>query len=110
MVRIRVGANSNAAADVKPLGAGQLTRSSQYRIEHRHGQSAGEGVLLAWVVAAEQRPAAGTGLRPVAELRPRPRQLAAQRPDRPQGAVPGEGAERDDRLAALEQRQLALQV
>src|SRR5689334_16514755 len=47
-------------------------------VGHRLGEPAGEGVLLARVVAAEQSPASELDLGSMAELRPRPRHLDAQ--------------------------------
>ena len=39
------------------LGRSQLSSATEHFIEHRLGEAAGEGVLLARVVAAEQAPA-----------------------------------------------------
>src|SRR4051794_36997110 len=98
--RRRIGANLAGAAE----GAGDRG------IEHRLGQAAGEGVLLARVVAADQGPAADAGLGLMAEPRPRPRYVGAQPAQSPQRPVPGEGAEGEDGPALAEETELTLQV
>ena len=68
-------------------------------VEHRLGEPAGEGVLLARVVASRARPCTPPrcDLRAVAEPRARPRQRRCRAADRqPERRLPGEGAQRDD--------------
>src|ERR1700757_202449 len=55
----------------------QGPRSLEDLVGHRDGQGAGEGVLLARVVAAEQPPAPDLDFGAVAELRPRAGRLLA---------------------------------
>ena len=86
-----------------PNLAGALEGAGDRGVEHRLGQAAGEGVLLARVVAADQGPAADPGLGLVAEAGPRPRHLGAEPAQRPQRPVPGEGAEGEDRPALAEE-------
>ena len=84
-----------------------LARPREHRVEHRLGQPAGERVLLADVVAAEQR------------VGPRPRRRAVAEPGRgspswpssrgAQHPVPCECAERDDRAQLVSALELAVE-
>src|SRR5581483_8961861 len=90
--------------------AGDLDRPHEHVVEHLRGQLAREGVLLARVKAAEQRPRCARSLRAVPETRPRPlyRSVGAgQGAAQPEPRVPGEGAEADDDGDVGEQLQLA---
>jgi hypothetical protein len=74
-------------------------RTLQHLVEHRLGQAAGEGVLLARVVAAEQDLAAWQlGRGAMSEAR-----LGADRSVQAQRRVPGEAAERDDHADRAQQ-------
>ena len=78
----------------------------EHRVEHRLGERAGEGVLLARVVGAQQRPAVGQRvLGQVAEPRPRAAARAAP-PATPQANRPRATTTR----APVEERQLPAQV
>ena len=91
----------------RPWLAGRLTSLSRSRArrpgprtsaEHRPRQLAGERVLLARVVRADEHVRPDPRLRPVAEPRPWPRHrlLAGHRRDRPQRRLPAVGAERHE--------------
>src|SRR6202047_5638364 len=76
--------------------------SSEYIVEHRGGQLAGEGVLLARVVAAQQEHVAVRGLQRGARAMPEARQRRADRAapgsHHLQRRAPGETAQRDDHV------------
>ena len=78
----------------------------QHRVEHRLGEPAGEGVLLARVVAAEQHDVAvgcaEHGLGAVAEPRLRAGHVPPRSSDGGQGGVPADRAESDDVIKAVE--------
>ena len=77
----------------------------EHGVEHGHRQLAGEGVLLARVVRAEQRHATGHGaLGEVAEGR------AGAEPVVGGDRLPGELPQRHDDQGLVQQRQLAGQV
>src|SRR5919109_1018434 len=84
----------------------QLARAHEDLVEHLLGQLAGEGVLLAGVVRAQQGVRPDLGLSPVSEAGPRPREPMAQRARRPQSPVPGERAQGDQHAGAPQQPQL----
>ena len=98
---------------VAPLYSLRLAGSSSSRargehgVRHLLGQAAGEGVLLAGVVAAQQREGAERDRRPMTVTAPRKRSPSAPSAARIRSAaVPGERAEADDHLGAGQQRQL----
>src|SRR3712207_9539768 len=78
------------------------SRALEHRVEHRLGEPTGEGVLLARVVATEQRrPCVVSVLGPVREARPRSRKVEHSR-----GGVPRESAERsEEHTSELQSRQ-----
>ena len=78
-------------------------------IEHTFGEPAGEGVLLAGMVAAQKRVRAGRRLDTVAETRPWTHRLAEKRQDA-EKPVPGEASQADDAAHAAQQTQLADQI
>ena len=88
----------------------QLPGPGEHSVQHRLGQPAGEGVLLA--TGGSSRPARSGRRAP-----PRRGRSAASgagsrapAPERPQGAIPGEAAQGDDHLRSLQQPQLLDQV
>src|SRR5690349_19557513 len=76
--------------------AGELARAGEDRLEHRLGELAGERVLLARVVAAEQRVRADPCLRAVTEPRLRRRRRVPQRGEAPERRVPADRAQWED--------------
>src|ERR687898_755373 len=81
----------------------QGPRAQEHGVEHRGGENTGEGVLLGWVIAAEEGGSAGHHLGAVAKPGFGPEPVEAE------GGVPGEGAEADDDLR-LQQFQLPARV
>src|SRR5262245_38626796 len=82
----------------------------EYRVEHRLGEPAGERVLLADVIARDELPWPDVDLGAVAEPGARPRDRMAELRGGCERAVPGEGAQRDDRAQPVQQRDLANQI
>jgi hypothetical protein len=89
---------------IHPSG-GQLHRPPHDGIEHGLGQLAGEGVLLAGVVAPHQPHSPDIDFRAVSELGLRVKVIAPLQD--PQDAVPREGAQRDHDFEVFERRDLA---
>lgn len=89
---------------------GKSARPSKRRIKHWLGQSTSEGVLLAGVVAAKQRPIVDRGLCAMAKARSWPRYLFAEGFKRPQRSVPGKATQGDDRATVLQYLELSLEV
>src|SRR5262245_7317703 len=79
-------------------------------VEHRAGEAAREGVLLAHVIAAEERPVGDECLRAVAEPGSRARHRRPEGRERPERGRPGERAEGDDDADAAERGQLPGEV
>lgn len=66
-----VSARPDALAEPDwPAAGRKLAGAREHRVDHRLGQAPSERVLLAWVVAAEQRVALAAVLGPVGEPRP----------------------------------------
>src|SRR5262245_55583380 len=72
-----------------------VPRATKHGVEHRLGELAGERVLLAHVVRADQQITPDTCLGGVAEHRLRLRDLDVERARRREEPVPREAAERD---------------
>src|SRR5688572_16601323 len=89
-----------------PLVRQQLSRSYEYRLQHRPRQLAREGVLLARVVTTKQGNRADLSLGAVAEARRRP----GAWDDHAQCRRPREAAKRDDDAQIGQQRDLAHEV
>src|SRR5438105_4398106 len=87
----------------------QDARPRHHGIEHGLGEPAGEGVLLAGVVAAEEEVATNGGLDAMAEARPAGCGLT-QGAEHAEGTVPGEPAEADDHPRALQDLKFFRQV
>jgi len=91
------------ASLISAVGAGPRLRAAEDRFDHFVGEAAGERVLLAWVVAAEQEQwrlarAGDRYFRAVAEGWPWARdRVAVVGKGRPE-CLPGEAAQADDRL------------
>src|SRR4029453_11592427 len=73
----RRGRSSSLDADDR--SAGELDRAFEHRVEHLRRQLAGEGVLLARVVRAQQHEGPHRPLGRVAEPTPRPRRMPERR-------------------------------
>src|SRR6266540_2290769 len=110
----RTSAEPNSPADPSadpsratrdPSGRQQLPRADEDAVEHGLGEAAGRGVLLADVVAAEQRAVLGKGsLGAVGETG-----LGADGAEVAQRGVPGVVAEGDHHADRVQERQLTLQ-
>src|SRR5579875_2332545 len=85
-------------------------RPGEHRVEHLAGEPAGECVLLAGVVAADQDVAADLKLGAVGEAGPGAGDRRPPGGQRPQRRVPGEAAQAEDHPHLLEQLELAHQV
>src|SRR3954471_20188759 len=82
-------------------------RGGEDVVEHRLGEAAGEGVLLAGGIGADQRETRRhRGLRAVADLRQGRGEGMARPPQQAQGAVPREPSQAEDGAQAGERRQL----
>lgn len=79
-------------------------------VQHRLREPTREGVLLAWVIAAQKRPLAHYRFSSVAEARLRPWFRLSEPRQGSQHSVPREAAQRNNRAAVIQQGQLALQI
>jgi hypothetical protein len=92
------------------LEARGLSCPVEDRVEHPFGQLAGERVLLAGVVAPEEKGSPHLGLSPMLETRLWSWDGAAYPVQRLQDGVPGEGPQTHHHTKALQELQLAHQI
>ena len=90
----------------RPLLIGERTRPGEHGVDHRRRELPCESVLLARVIAAEQRPALSCPFASMAEARAWARRRGPGKGMEPQGGVPGEGPQADNDAEVLEQREL----
>jgi len=88
----------------------KLRAAGEDGIQHGLGESPGERVLLARVVAAQQCPTPGGSLSTMSKAWPRTRNFAPLAADCSQSAVPGKGSQGNDRVAPIKQIQLTHEV
>src|SRR6187549_2838316 len=78
----------------------EIAGAGEHGVEHRLGEPAGEGVLLARVVAAEHGERTDADLEAVGEPRPRPRERVPARGEDAPRVLVREAAEHDDHREA----------